>query len=36
MITARTARIHTPFTRTITMNATQSASAILRTIGTKL
>jgi len=36
MITAKTARIHTPFTTTITMKAIQSASAILRTIGTQL
>ena len=36
MITAKTARIDTPFTRTITMKAIQSASAILRTIGTQL
>jgi hypothetical protein len=36
MITANTARIHAPFTRTITMKAIHKASAILRTIGTKL
>ena len=36
MTTAKTARIHTPFTRTITMKAIHSASAILRTIGTQL
>jgi hypothetical protein len=36
MITAKKARIHTPFTRTITMKAIQSASAIVRTIGTQL
>jgi hypothetical protein len=36
MITASAARSHTPFTSTITMNATHSAREILRTIGTKL
>ena len=36
MIAANTASIHTPFTSTITMKAIQSASAILRTIGTEL
>ncbi len=36
MITANTASIHTPFTSTITMKAIHRASAIFRTIGTKL
>jgi hypothetical protein len=36
MITASTARIHTPLISTITMKAIHNPSAILRTIGAKL